>query len=104
MEGSFNNQVTKFRMVDSFRYHRIFQNGQSNWAQLCCLWDLQSFIYHLFVCSNDCGSQVSGQLGVLPPSVAEYLYSANNNLLIPIPLDEPDDHLAEEEGEYKYYF
>lgn len=104
VEGSFNNQVTKFRMVDSFRHHRIFQNGQSNWAQLRCLWDLQSFMYNLFVCSNDCGSQVSGQLGVPPPTVAEYLYSANNNLLIPIPLDEPDDHLAEEEGEYQYYF
>ena len=91
-------------MVDSFRHHRIFQNGQSNWAQLRCLWDLQSFMYNLFVCSNDCGSQLSGQLGVPPPTVAEYLYSAKNNLLIPIPLDEPDDHLAEEEGEYQYYF
>jgi hypothetical protein len=31
------------------------------------------------------------------------LHSCNNNLLVPIPLEDPDDHLAVEAGEYQYY-
>jgi hypothetical protein len=30
------------------------------------------------------GNPVNGMFGVSPPIVAEYLYSANNNLLIPL--------------------
>ncbi len=61
-------------------------------------------MFNLFTCSENCGSAVTGILGVPPPTVEEYLYSCNNNLLIPIPFDQADDHLAAEEGDYQYYF
>jgi hypothetical protein len=98
------NQVTKFKLVDCFKKHKNFQNGRSRWSELRCLWDLQAFMFNLFTCSENCGSPFTGILGVPLPTDAEYLYSINNNLLIPIPLKEPDDHIAEEEGEYQYYF
>jgi hypothetical protein len=55
-------------------------------------------MFNLFTCSENCGSPVTGILAVPPHTFAEYLYSMNNNLLIPIPLNELDDHIAEEEG------
>jgi hypothetical protein len=61
-------------------------NGRSNWQRLHCLWDLQTFFFNLYTCSA--GSQVSGTLGVSPPTVHKYLYSINNNLLIDIPGEE----------------
>jgi len=103
VEKSFMNQVTKFKFIDCFKKHRIFQNGQSKWSELRCLWDLQTFMFNLFTCSDNCGSPVTGILGIPPPTVAEYLHSCNNNLLVPIPLEDPDDHLAVEAGEYQYY-
>jgi hypothetical protein len=51
-------------------------------AILRCLWDLQSFL-NFFICSA--GSQVTGAIRVPPPSVHDYLYSRNSNLLIDIP-------------------
>jgi hypothetical protein len=33
VEGSFMNQVTKFKLVDCFKNHRIFQNGKSKWSE-----------------------------------------------------------------------
>jgi hypothetical protein len=46
---------------------------------------------------------VTGILGVSPPTFEEYSSSCNHNLLIPIPLDNADDHLAVEEGDFQYY-
>ncbi len=54
------------------------------------------FMFNLYTCSA--GSQVSGALGVSHPTVHEYLYSCNNNLLINIPEDDNDDEF--EEGNY----
>ena len=93
VENSFSQQVTKFRHSDSFRSHRITQSGRSNWEYLRTLWDLQTFMFNLYTCSA--GSQVTGALGVSPPTVHEYLYSCNNNLLINIPEDENDDEFEE---------
>jgi len=49
-----------------------------------------SFFFNLYTCSG--GNQVSGLLGVEPPSVPEYLFSVHHNLLVPLPgIDESDD-------------
>jgi len=85
VENSFNQQTTKFRFTDSFRNHKITQSGTSNWNYLRSMWDLQTLFFNLFTCSA--GSQVTGVLGVCPPTVQEYLYSCNNNLLIDLPDD-----------------
>jgi hypothetical protein len=49
------------------------------------LWDLQ------FTCAEGIGNPITGMFGIAPPTVAEYLYSANNNLLIPLAIDEDDN-------------
>jgi hypothetical protein len=82
VEYSFNQQVTKFPHINDYRRHRVTINGRSNWQCLHCLWDLQTFFFNLYTCSV--GSQVTGTLGVSPPTVHEYLYSVNNYLLIDI--------------------
>ncbi len=50
-------------------------------------------MFNLYTCSA--GSQVTGALGVSPPTVHDYLYSCNNNLLIDIPEDDNDDKFEE---------
>jgi hypothetical protein len=60
-------------------------------------------MFNLFTCSENCGNPVTGTLGVSPPTVEAYSYSCNHNLLIPIPLEDADDHLAVEEGDFQYY-
>jgi len=43
--------------------------------------------------------------GIAPPTVAEYLFSANNNLLIPLVpiIDENDNFGPEPQGNRLYY-
>ena len=91
VEDSFKDQLVKFSHVDFFKTHRVLQDGKSNWDYVRDLWDMQVFFYNLFTCAQNHGSQVTGALGVEPPSVAEYLCSANNNLLVQPPplLDKP---------------
>jgi hypothetical protein len=79
---SFNNIMRKFTHTDYFPNHRTLQSGQSNWPYLRCLWDLQVLFYNLFTCAEGHGNPINGMFGIAPPTVAEYLYSANNNLLI----------------------
>jgi hypothetical protein len=98
VEYSFNQQVTKFPHVDNHHRHRIMQSGTSNWQYLCCLWDLQTFFFNLYTCGA--GSQVTGLLGVSPPSVHNYLYSCNNNLLVNIPFDEAEEEFMEDNPYY----
>ncbi len=51
------------------------------------------------------GNPVNGMFGVSPPTVAEYLYSANNNLLIPlIGFDFEDDNFGEEGNHNRLYY
>ncbi len=52
------------------------------------------FFFNLYTCSA--GSQVTGTLGVSPPTVYEYLYSVNHNLLIDIPADETEEEFNAE--------
>lgn len=89
VEYSFNQQVTKFRHIDDYRRHRMTQNGRVHWQRLRCLWDMQTFFFNLYTCSA--GSQVTGTLGVSPPTVSEYLYSVHHNLLVDFPMDENDE-------------
>jgi hypothetical protein len=42
--------------------------------------------FNLYTCGA--GSQVTGTLGVAPPTMHEYHYSCNNNLLIDVSVDE----------------
>jgi hypothetical protein len=88
VELSFNNIVQKFTHSDYFASHRILQQGRSNWPYLRTLWDLQILFYNLFTCAEGHGNPCNVILGIAPPTVVEYLYLANNNLLIPLPIDD----------------
>ncbi len=46
---------------------------------------LPNTFFQLFTCSA--GSQVPGVLGFCPPTIHEYLYLCNNNLLTDLPED-----------------
>jgi hypothetical protein len=98
VEYSFNQQVTKFPHIDDYRRHKITQSGQSNWNYLRCLWDLQTLFFNLYTCGA--GSQVTGLLGVTPPTVQEYLYSCNNNLLVDIPADDAEEEFYDNDDFY----
>jgi hypothetical protein len=105
VEISFNNIVRKFTHTDYFATHCILQSGRSNWPYLRCLWDLQVLFYNLFTCAEGHGNPTNGIFGISPPSVAEYLYSVNHDLLIPLhqPINEDDNFGAEPEGNRLYY-
>jgi hypothetical protein len=97
--------LKKFTHTDYYATHRILQSGRSNWSSLLCLWDLQVLFFNLFTCAEGHGNPTNGIFGMTPPSVAEYLYSANHDLLIPLPqpLNEDDNFGAEPEGNRLYY-
>jgi hypothetical protein len=46
------------------------------------------------------GSQVTGALGVPTPSVHDYLYSCNNNLLIDVLLEEAEEEFDADNNFY----
>ena len=75
--------MRKFTHSDYFVKHKILQSGRNNWDQVTSLHNLQTLFCNLFTCSQNHGSQVTGALGVEPPTVEECLHSANNDLLIP---------------------
>lgn len=104
VEMSFNNIVRKFTHTDYFPNHRILQSGRSNWPYLRCLWDLQVLFFNLFTCAEGMGNPVNGMFGISPPTVAEYLYSANNNLLIPLMGVEAEQDNFGDEGDHNRLF
>jgi hypothetical protein len=74
------------------------------------LWDLRALFFNLFTCTKGFfykgfGNPINGMFGIAPPTVAEYLYSANNNLLIPLlnAHDEDDNFGNEGNGNHLYY-
>jgi len=69
------------------------QSGRLNWQYLRCLWDLQTFFFHLF--TYGMGSQVTGLLGVTLPTVHDYIYSVNHDLLIDVPADPAEDEFQD---------
>ncbi len=102
VEMSFNNIVRKFTHVDYFASHHILQNGRSNWPYLHCLWNLQVLLYNLFTCVEGHGNPTNGIFGIAPPTD---LFSAKNNLLIPLPapINEVDNFGMEPEANRLYY-
>ncbi len=96
------NHYTSYDMV--VRPTVLF--SRSNWLYLKSLWDLQVLFYNLFTCAQGHGNPCNYILGVTPPTVEEYLYSANNNLLVPLIIhDDEDDRFENEnaEDEALYY-
>jgi hypothetical protein len=92
--------LRKFTHTDYYATHCILQSGRSNWPSLLCLWDLQVLFLNLFTCAEGHGNHTNGIFGMTPPSVAEYLYSTNHDLLIPLPqpLNEDNYFGAKPEG------
>jgi hypothetical protein len=105
VEVSFNNIVRKFSNIDYFARHHILQQGRSNWPYIRCLWDMHVFFYILFPCAKSHGNPCNAISGVSPPSVSEYLHSANNHLYIPFPgnEEEGDNFGLEENGPRLFY-
>jgi hypothetical protein len=105
VEVSFNNIVRKFSNIDYFARHHILQQGRSNWPYIRCLWDMHVFFYNLFTCAKSHGNPCNAISGVSPPSVSEYLHSANNHLYIPFPgnEEEGDNFGLEENGPRLFY-
>jgi hypothetical protein len=61
------------------------------------LWDLQVLFFNLFTCAEGLGNPINGMFGIAPPTVSEYLYSDNNELLIPLVLaNDEDDNFGNE--------
>jgi hypothetical protein len=105
VELSFNNIIREFTHSDYFAYHCTQQQGWSNWPYLTCLWDLQVPFYNLFTCAQGHGNPCNVILGVAPPSVEEYLFSANHSLLIPVPRAEgKEDNFGVEEPALRLYY
>jgi hypothetical protein len=48
------------------------------------LWDLQVLFFNLFTCAERIENPVNGMFGISPPTIADYLFSANNGLLVPL--------------------
>ncbi len=66
---------------------------------------LQVLFYNLFTCAEGHGNPTNGIFGIAPPSVAEYLYSTNNDLLIPMMnAGNEDDNFGEEGDGHRLYF
>ena len=61
--------------------------------------------YNVFTCAQYLGNPINGMFGISPPTVAEYLYSANHDLLVPliVPECEEDNFGDEPEGNRMYY-
>ena len=78
-EQSFNNVVARWRSSNCKRRKRLFQSGAPNFKKLCETWQLQVFLQNLYTCCY--GSQISGLLGIEPPTVAEYLQNVNDGAL-----------------------
>ncbi len=69
------------------------------------MWDLQVLYFDLFTCAEGIGNPVNGMFGISPPTVAEYLFSATNDLLIPLVAvqGEDDNFGPEPDGNRLYY-
>jgi hypothetical protein len=69
------------------------------------LWDLKVLFYNLFTFAGGHGNPTNGIFGIAPPSVSEYRYSTNNNLLVPLINgdNEGDNFGVEPEGNRLYY-
>ena len=105
VEMSFNDIMHKFTHTDYFPNNHILQSGRSSWPYLRQLWDLKVLFFNLFTCAEGMGNPINGMFGISPPTVEEYLYSTNNNLLFPIPTaPDEDDNFREEADVNRLYY
>ena len=104
-EFSFNNILSKFNHFDWFRKFRITQSGKTdNWKYLHASWDIAVLMYNLYICAEQHGDITTGTLGIEPPTVHEYLHSANSHNLIKLPeSDDGDGEILDGGGDYEYY-
>jgi hypothetical protein len=58
----------------------------------------------LFTCADGNGNPCNAVLGIEPPSVAEYLYSASNDILVPLPAAENEVDFFENDELYMIYY
>ncbi len=70
------------------------------------LWDLQVlFQKKLFTCAEGMGNTVNGVLSIPPPTIEEYLFSANNNLLTPlVQATDEEDNFGDEGEHVRLYY
>jgi len=63
------------------------------------------FFYNLFPCAEGHGNPTNGMFGITPPSVDEYLFLVNDNLLIPLPrpLNNEDNFDVEDAANHLYF-
>ena len=62
-------------------------------------------MYNLYICADQHGDITTGTLGVEPPTVYDYLKSANEKNLVQMPNDnegEGDGDVVDGGGEYEY--
>ncbi len=104
VEMSFKNIVLKFTHRDYFPNHCVLQSGRCYWPYLRQLWDLQVLFFNLFTCSEGMGKPINGMFDISPPTVEECVYSANNNLLIPLPAAPDEDDNSREEADVNRLF
>ncbi len=106
VEHSFNNIVRKFIHSDYLASHHILQQDRSNWPYLRTLWDLQALFYNLFTYAQGHGNPCNDILGVATPTIEEYIYSANHNLLVPFPIydGEDDNFSVKPDGNARLYY
>jgi len=84
-ELNFASVFNKWRQANMAKAKRVFATGSANAksSNLHFLYrelDMQFFMWNCFVCMR--GSQASSVTGVSPPSIAEYLHSANNGQMV----------------------
>ena len=104
VEFTFNNILTKFNHFDWFCKFRVTQNRRNNWVYLHAVQDIAVLFYNLYICANKNGDITTGTLGIEPPTVAQYLKSANqHNLIHLLPDESQDGKLVDMGGEYQYY-
>ena len=79
------------------------QSGKNKWKYLHASWDIAVLMYNLYICADQHGNITTGTLGVKPPTVYEYLKSANNKNLIQLPdNNDGDGDVVDSSGEYEY--
>ena len=80
-EQSFNAVVTLWPHIDYFRKHKLFQGGKANFRRLLALWYGMVLFTNLHTCANG-GSHVTGCFRIEPPTVRDYLRSANMGCML----------------------
>lgn len=77
-EHTFNKVMVNNALSGSKRKFSLFRNGRCAWKYTSSIWEVQVLLANIHTCLY--GSQLELATGIQPPTVAEYLHSANNGL------------------------